>query len=753
MNLNNNKDGTFDQIFFLNDALTDYVNIKSYFTSGSSGLTNITGTGAVVVTGSGVSRNVYVDQSGLQPLITSSVDVTMQDLTVRHITASGAGMSINGGAVTLIKDDLNNTLIELQLALIGHQVHSIFDTTTLFKGIMTIGDPLGADTGELFCRNTNELQWNNNTLLTTATGQPLITSSVDVTMQDLTVRHITASGSGMNINGGLITLIKDDLANTLLDLQLTGIGHQVHSIFDTTTLFKGIMTIGDPLGADTGELFCRNTNELQWNNNTVLTTATGQGILEGVSQTGTGATLGTFLETVDTTLDSWTGGAAGQVNLFLKYSASSQSFIFANTPYFGIGATSGQALRLYGALGVALEIPSSSLNVDCKGALTTVGSITSSALTANRVLYSDASKVITSSSVTDTTLGYLDATSSIQTQLNAKQATVTAGENIFISGVSIATFGLRWDDVNVPTTPNTIQELHWDGFTVTENINLTTLKTELLIKPPTFSANKAMITDGSGFAAADSAVTATEIGHLSGVTSAIQTQINGKNDEIATTLTGSGATTTITMVARNMYFDASVAAANQVTCYYKYTSSLASVMAANLTEFKFIPVGVQDMTFYGAGVGIALKIPKATLNVECKGALDVVGALTKGSGSFEINHVVPSKKHMKLRHYFVETPSAGGNIYKYQITVNNTNTYDIELPDYFNYLNENVMVWVCGVKHFGNGYGEIVGENCRITTSAEGVYNVFIFGDRCDDIAKKEFDKFGIEYDPEIVKR
>jgi len=42
------------------------------------------------------------------------------------------------------------------------------------------------------------------------------------------------------------------------------------------------------------------------------------------------------------------------------------------------------------------------------------------AVTANRVLLSDASGYVSASSVSNTTLGYLDATSSIQTQLNAK---------------------------------------------------------------------------------------------------------------------------------------------------------------------------------------------------------------------------------------------------------------------------------------------------------------------------------------------
>lgn len=50
----------------------------------------------------------------------------------------------------------------------------------------------------------------------------------------------------------------------------------------------------------------------------------------------------------------------------------------------------------------------------------TVTSQTNLDLTASRVMLSDANKVPTSSSVTATTLGYLDATSSVQTQLDSK---------------------------------------------------------------------------------------------------------------------------------------------------------------------------------------------------------------------------------------------------------------------------------------------------------------------------------------------
>jgi hypothetical protein len=61
------------------------------------------------------------------------------------------------------------------------------------------------------------------------------------------------------------------------------------------------------------------------------------------------------------------------------------------------------------------------------GAATT---ITSSNLTASRVLVSDGSGKVAANAVTTTTLGYLDATSSIQTQLNSKIASSVS----FISG-------------------------------------------------------------------------------------------------------------------------------------------------------------------------------------------------------------------------------------------------------------------------------------------------------------------------------
>jgi len=108
-----------------------------------------------------------------------------------------------------------------------------------------------------------------------------------------------------------------------------------------------------------------------------------------------------------------------------------------------------------------------------------ISSVNDTNLTASRALASDVSGKIVVSDVTSTELGYLDGvTSAIQTQLNAKQATITG------------------------------------AATTIDDTDLT--------------ASRALASDGSGKVAV-SAVTSTELGYLDGVTSAIQTQLDSKS--------------------------------------------------------------------------------------------------------------------------------------------------------------------------------------------------------------------------------
>ena len=109
--------------------------------------------------------------------------------------------------------------------------------------------------------------------------------------------------------------------------------------------------------------------------------------------------------------------------------------------------------------------------------------IDTESLTANRAVISNGSQKIAVSDVTDTELGYLDGvTSSVQTQIDSKQATITGGASTIASS------------------------------------NLT--------------ASRALQSNGSGKVVV-SDVTTTELGYLDGVTSAIQTQIDGKQNSDA----------------------------------------------------------------------------------------------------------------------------------------------------------------------------------------------------------------------------
>ena len=105
-------------------------------------------------------------------------------------------------------------------------------------------------------------------------------------------------------------------------------------------------------------------------------------------------------------------------------------------------------------------------------------SITTSNLTANRALISDGNGKVAVSAVTNTELGYLDGvTSSVQNQINSKQAAITGGATSILTA------------------------------------NLT--------------VNRALISNSAGKVAV-SAVTNTELGYLDGVTSNVQTQLNAK---------------------------------------------------------------------------------------------------------------------------------------------------------------------------------------------------------------------------------
>jgi hypothetical protein len=113
-------------------------------------------------------------------------------------------------------------------------------------------------------------------------------------------------------------------------------------------------------------------------------------------------------------------------------------------------------------------------------------------------------------------------------------------------------------------------------------------------------------------------------------------------------------------------------------------------------------------------------------------------AIDKVSGSFTITHPDPSKEaNWLLYHSFVESPTAGDNIYRYEVTTCNC-AASLALPDYYKFLNKNDQVWVTAKNHFGNAYGVVNNEQTCInfTSDADGEYIVLLMGTRKDKWAQ-----------------
>ena len=170
--------------------------------------------------------------------------------------------------------------------------------------------------------------------------------------------------------------------------------------------------------------------------------------------------------------------------------------------------------------------------------------------------------------------------------------------------------------------------------------------------------------------------------------------------------------------------------------------SLAMVYGATASQQYAIAIG------HGA---IASNIGQGVLgNSNYTNNWIINGSLSVSSGlkNFEIPHPHPDKRYTHtLRHGAVESPTAGDTLYRYTIEAKNDGeTVEIQLPDYFEYLNKDVDVWVNPHKHFGRSYGEVVGDKLLVTCEVAGVYKALVIGTRNDDCeAVQLWDIKGVE--------
>ena len=138
-------------------------------------------------------------------------------------------------------------------------------------------------------------------------------------------------------------------------------------------------------------------------------------------------------------------------------------------------------------------------------------------------------------------------------------------------------------------------------------------------------------------------------------------------------------------------------------------------------------------------------------------SVSIGGTLRKATGTFDIAHPQPSKKAQgyRLRHGFVESPTGGDNIYRYQQDSTN-GTITITLPEYYAYLNKDSQVFITAVNVMGYGMGRVEVDpttniavvHCRVSTN--GLYNVLIIGTRKDEDVQKYWEQT-YEGNPEYI--
>lgn len=241
--------------------------------------------------------------------------------------------------------------------------------------------------------------------------------------------------------------------------------------------------------------------------------------------------------------------------------------------------------------------------------------ITSADLTANRALVSDGSGKVAVSDVTATEIGYLDGvTSAIQTQINDKADssyvdTELSGKQDVVAGVSDTEIGFL-----SAVTSDIQAQINAKEDTITGGA--TTIATDDL------TASRALVSDGSGKVAV-SDVTSTEIGYLDGVTSALQTQLDGKAP-FAQTITDKSADYTIV--------DGDSGSIIRLTGATGRTFTLANVLEIG-ERVDFFQDGEGVITF-AAGAGVTLKSKDDM--VETAAQYSAVSAVCVASGSIHL---------------------------------------------------------------------------------------------------------------------
>jgi len=282
-----------------------------------------------------------------------------------------------------------------------------------------------------------------------------------------------------------------------------------------------------------------------------------------------------------------TDNRSGAVSTVYKDNlTASRAMVSDGSGKIAISAVTSTEIGYLDGVSSAIQTQIDSKQATITGAATTIDDTN---LTASRAVVSDGSGKVAASAVTATELGYVDGvTSAIQTQIDSKQATITGAATTIDDADLTASRALVSDGSGkVAVSAVTSTEVGYlDGVSSAIQTQLSAGVTEATaiearrvaniagavstITTGNLTASRALVSDGSGKVAI-SAVTATEIGYLDGVSSAIQTQIDSKQATIT------GAATTID--------DADLTASRAIV---SDGSGKVAVSAVTSTEIEFL---------------------------------------------------------------------------------------------------------------------------------------------------------------------
>jgi len=265
------------------------------------------------------------------------------------------------------------------------------------------------------------------------------------------------------------------------------------------------------------------TNERGWGTNVTAW-------IQAISQNTLQPSGGTFTLTADTNF----GANFGLVSPYFK----SRNSLLSSAGVLRLGNTDTIGFRNNANSANLL------LGVDTSDRLTfnAVPFLPSAALTASRALASDASGVVSASSVTLTELGYVSGvTSAIQTQVDTKASTTDLStheaDTTSIHGITDTSVLVTLAGAGTLTNKTIDADGTGNAISNIENADIKALAAIALSKLAVTTVSRALVSDGSGVIA-PATTTSTEIGYVNGVTSAIQTQIDARQARATLTTKG-----------------------------------------------------------------------------------------------------------------------------------------------------------------------------------------------------------------------